>query len=168
MQVAVLGLRSPGRLLHVLEELAQIVALGWRHSLEVEADSVARSIAGYHSAQSEPFDPDLAVGHPETNFNLRPRLDRVRGFDQASARARVGKIAPDRNREFINAEFDRHETLDSQVTTAVVSPVLSEHIRLKRRRRRSRSCNWFRRGSCRSEEHTSELQSLRHLVCRLL
>src|ERR1035441_255263 len=24
------------------------------------------------------------------------------------------------------------------------------------------------RGNCRSEEHTSELQSLRHLVCRLL
>src|SRR5471030_3382176 len=27
---------------------------------------------------------------------------------------------------------------------------------------------WTRRGSTRSEEHTSELQSLRHLVCRLL
>src|SRR5437899_1879095 len=30
---------------------------------------------------------------------------------------------------------------------------------------RERSCGWFR---TRSEEHTSELQSLRHLVCRLL
>src|SRR5205814_5991120 len=27
---------------------------------------------------------------------------------------------------------------------------------------------WARRGDERSEEHTSELQSLRHLVCRLL
>src|SRR5436853_7857051 len=27
---------------------------------------------------------------------------------------------------------------------------------------------WRRRGQRRSEEHTSELQSLRHLVCRLL
>src|SRR5437899_8994162 len=34
------------------------------------------------------------------------------------------------------------------------------------RRRRSRSLADLRR--CRSEEHTSELQSLRHLVCRLL
>src|SRR5258705_7795734 len=31
------------------------------------------------------------------------------------------------------------------------------------------SCNCLRnRPRCRSEEHTSELQSLRHLVCRLL
>src|SRR5262245_63929927 len=35
----------------------------------------------------------------------------------------------------------------------------------QRRRRRRRSS---RTGSFRSEEHTSELQSLRHLVCRLL
>src|SRR5262245_62948663 len=34
----------------------------------------------------------------------------------------------------------------------------------------SRSTCWCRgaRPACRSEEHTSELQSLRHLVCRLL
>src|ERR1039458_4087566 len=31
---------------------------------------------------------------------------------------------------------------------------------------RGMPCPWV--GSCRSEEHTSELQSLRHLVCRLL
>src|SRR5258705_2363494 len=40
--------------------------------------------------------------------------------------------------------------------------------RLIRRRNRStgRRLHWLRDG--RSEEHTSELQSLRHLVCRLL
>src|ERR1035438_10623627 len=38
-------------------------------------------------------------------------------------------------------------------------------------RRRSRGpdgCGWSGRHAGRSEEHTSELQSLRHLVCRLL
>src|SRR5438045_7492609 len=36
-------------------------------------------------------------------------------------------------------------------------------------KRRSRGRNRFRRSNvARSEEHTSELQSLRHLVCRLL
>src|ERR1035441_6342481 len=43
-----------------------------------------------------------------------------------------------------------------------------------RRRRRTphhlanRLLHWFNAGLHRSEEHTSELQSLRHLVCRLL
>src|SRR5205814_8331442 len=35
-------------------------------------------------------------------------------------------------------------------------------------RRQSSAGAWLRRLSKRSEEHTSELQSLRHLVCRLL
>src|SRR5258707_11798947 len=33
---------------------------------------------------------------------------------------------------------------------------------------RSRRRPWKRRSSCRSEEHTSELQSRQYLVCRLL
>src|SRR5205814_7948557 len=37
-----------------------------------------------------------------------------------------------------------------------------------RRRFEKRACSWFRNYPSRSEEHTSELQSLRHLVCRLL
>src|SRR5262245_65690192 len=36
-----------------------------------------------------------------------------------------------------------------------------------RRSQRSRRLRWLS-GTLRSEEHTSELQSLRHLVCRLL
>src|SRR5437899_6294831 len=38
--------------------------------------------------------------------------------------------------------------------------------RLRKERRKQR--RWIRRSALRSEEHTSELQSLRHLVCRLL
>src|ERR1035438_4410888 len=43
-------------------------------------------------------------------------------------------------------------------------------IRMPRRRGRSDSAanSWMTCGCLRSEEHTSELQSLRHLVCRLL
>src|ERR1035441_6444278 len=46
-------------------------------------------------------------------------------------------------------------------------PPASSPCALHRSRRRPCS-RWFRMDRFRSEEHTSELQSLRHLVCRLL
>src|ERR1035441_10715135 len=39
---------------------------------------------------------------------------------------------------------------------------------MQKGKRRDTACLAFRRDFPRSEEHTSELQSLRHLVCRLL
>src|SRR5205814_8334942 len=51
---------------------------------------------------------------------------------------------------------------------ARVERLSGDACRQKRRRLRSHLCSAVRRGRSRSEEHTSELQSLRHLVCRLL
>src|SRR5205814_6007435 len=42
------------------------------------------------------------------------------------------------------------------------------HPNRNQRPRRTRNANRRQSGNRRSEEHTSELQSLRHLVCRLL
>ena len=148
MQVAVLGLRSPGRFLHVLEELSQIIAFGRRHSFEMNANSLCGPGAGHYSAQHKSFYPYFSVGYPEGDCNFGPRLDRLRSFDQTSTCAGVGKIAPDRSRDFIDPEFDRDETFDSRVATAVASPVGSEQIGFKRRSRGSRSRNWLRGRSC--------------------
>src|SRR5262245_64496767 len=57
-------------------------------------------------------------------------------------------------------------------TTLFRSPIEPLHASSRRSaRRRQRAARLRLRafvGACRSEEHTSELQSLRHLVCRLL
>src|ERR1035441_4902898 len=51
-----------------------------------------------------------------------------------------------------------------------IAPALALSARLKRKRPGHRQRTAFAANAvrCRSEEHTSELQSLRHLVCRLL
>src|SRR5437899_8086027 len=51
---------------------------------------------------------------------------------------------------------------DAQITAGLF------HVRVRLRRRRSRVHVEPDARAVRSEEHTSELQSLRHLVCRLL
>src|SRR5258705_9187037 len=58
---------------------------------------------------------------------------------------------PNRNEVRVRSASRRHETTTAQVST------------------KSRGVQFGRDdGDLRSEEHTSELQSLRHLVCRLL
>src|ERR1039458_9249170 len=61
-------------------------------------------------------------------------------------------------------ETDRFQ-IDSPGSTGEI-PVPVHGCRLRRKDCLSRPCRW--QTERRSEEHTSELQSLRHLVCRLL
>src|ERR1035441_11047413 len=58
----------------------------------------------------------------------------------------------------------RTYTVISRVVCARLSPVIFSTYR----RTTPRSLRFNSSYRCRSEEHTSELQSLRHLVCRLL
>src|SRR5687768_17853424 len=64
----------------------------------------------------------------------------------------------------------RHRSIDEQTAIAMVDDGKSEDIPLGQRRARGPGgCpQTFRRRPWRSEEHTSELQSRLHLVCRLL
>src|SRR5713226_3280805 len=99
----------------------------------MDANSVGRPGGGHYPAKRKPFHPDFPVGHPQADFYFRPGLHGARGFDQTSARAGVGKITPDWNRKFVDAKFDRYETLDSRVLPAVASPVGAEQIGFERR-----------------------------------
>src|ERR1700689_2629531 len=97
LEVSVLVLISPGRVLHEFQKLAQAVALRRGQAFEVDANAARRSAAFDHPIQHKALDPDFSVGHPKANLYFRARLNRVCGFDQASTDARVRQIAPDRS-----------------------------------------------------------------------
>ena len=93
---------------------------------------------------AKPLTQILPLGTQRPISTFASRLDRSCGFHQTSARAGVGKIAPDGSRRFVDPKFDRHETLDSRMAAAVASPVGAEQIGFKWRRVRCWSRNWMR------------------------
>src|ERR1035441_10852855 len=97
----------------------------------------------------------------EDPMKPQPRIVRIAFSQQheiiAGSRARV--LGSHREAEGARDSFDRGSGL-------VVQGPLAPVFRPRRGERIHYYC--FKRKYCRSEEHTSELQSLRHLVCRLL
>src|SRR5438045_7984719 len=69
---------------------------------------------------------------------------------------------------FRSAAFDRELTIEDSGSRTACGPAKSSREVCRSCRGSSTSSDLRRAESARSEEHTSELQSLRHLVCRLL
>src|SRR5687767_15610241 len=81
-------------------------------------------------------------------------------------RVRDGDILLPAERLSRSEHFVENDTQGPQVSASVcglASDLLRGHIRHCRKTR-----SWFAQTLIRSEEHTSELQSLAYLVCRLL
>ena len=47
--------------------------------------------------EDEPFDPDLSVSQPKTDFDTYAGGHRCGGLDEAPTNAGIGQISPDRN-----------------------------------------------------------------------
>src|SRR5450432_897519 len=108
---------------------------------KLDAHSEAGITAGHDAIDDQAFDPDLAVGHPEADFQLRAGFDRDGCFYQASANASVGKITPDWSDRAVDAQFDCDETLDTGEAATVLCPRRSKKIRLERWSGRGRDDN---------------------------
>ena len=122
--------------LHRFQELAKAVAFRRCHSLKTHSDAVCGPAPRNHTAKSESFYPDLSIGHPKPDFHLCPRLNWSSGFDQTSACAGVGKVAPDRGWRLIDVKFYSDEALNPRVPSPVASPISAEQIGFKWRGRR--------------------------------
>ena len=146
LNVTILVVGGSNGLLYGFQELTEAVAFRRCHSLKTHSDAVCGAAPRHYTAKSESFDPDFSVGYPKTHFDLCSGLDRCGCFDQASACARVGKVAPDRRGCLIDMEFDGDEALNPRVPSPVASPVRAEQIGLKWGRRARGRRNRLRNG----------------------
>ena len=133
LDVTIFALGSAGGFLHELEELAKIFPLSGRHATEANSNSSGRTAAGDDPVQRETFDPDLAIGEPQADFNLCPGSDSGRRFHQTASGAGIGEISPDRSGGIIHSQFDGYKALNSRMATPVAAPIGAEQIRFKGR-----------------------------------
>src|SRR5271165_7617609 len=138
LKIAVFSGESAGGFLDEFHELTQVVALGRDHALEANSDAVGGTAASDDSAQGEALHPNLVVGEPEADFYFRSGPDWRSRFNQASADAGIGEIAPDRGGSVVDPKFNGDETLHARMLPAVTAPVRSEEIGFEWRSCRSR------------------------------
>src|SRR5262245_63646195 len=102
---------------------------------------------------------------PRRTVGAGSELHQLRSYVPGDALARIDWKATARTRKLITREFSEDQHLD--VLVAIDAGRLSR-VRAGRLDRFGLYANIAARfAEVRSEEHTSELQSLRHLVCRL-
>src|ERR1700678_4058153 len=104
MQVSAFAAGILGGFHGVLEELAKAFALSRLHAAKAHADA-GRSATSDDSAEGEAFDPDLAVGDPQSDLDLGAGTNRACSFDQATAYASIAEISPYWGGGFIDPEF---------------------------------------------------------------
>ena len=123
-EIAIFSAAGAGAVLDKFKELAQIVALSHDHGIEFHPNAGGRAAAGNDSTESEALYPDFVVGEPESDFHFGSGLDVRGGFDQTSAHAGIGKIAPDGSGVVVDAEFDGDEAFDTGMAPAIAAPVV--------------------------------------------
>src|SRR4029077_11990849 len=96
-QIAMLDVVAPGSAFDELEKVAQIFAFRGLQLREFNSHPKRGAALGNDSGQDEPFDPNLSIGQPETNFYVHSRRYGCSRFDETSAQPRVGQVSPDRN-----------------------------------------------------------------------
>ena len=136
LDVTIFALGSAGGFLHELEELAEIFPLSGRHATEANSNSSGRTAAGDDPVQRETFDPDLAIGKPQADFNLCPGSYSGRRFHQTASGASIGEISPDRRGGIIHSKLDGYKALDSWMAAPVAAPVGAKEVWFKGRCRR--------------------------------